>query len=66
MPGVCTWGSLLAKGGAIVLDNALGVHWGSLLTKGGIVITKLPECCFVFMPCYSYSFIHPYLTASLR
>ncbi len=24
------------------------------------------ESCFVFMPCYSYSFIYPYLTASLR
>ncbi len=24
------------------------------------------EGCFVFMPCYSYSFIYPYLTAGLR
>ncbi len=40
---------------------------GSSATTNKVILSHSTpyEDCFVFMPCYSYSFIYPYLTASL-
>ncbi len=44
----------------------VGRRWSSATPNKVIFPHSTPdEGCFVFMPCYSYSFIYPYLTVSL-
>ncbi len=52
--------------GIITKLQESGVLCGNI-TEFGVATDRLsPAGCFVFMPCYPYSFIYLYLTTSLR